>query len=80
MRLLPSPLFGLVMTIARTARPFSARLMRVRSDRYCSAASDCGASAATSRGSRVPQAIVRAAGSTAGAGGAPCHAGAVRGS
>ena len=46
-RLLPSPLFGLVMAMARSARPLSARLMRVRSERYCSAASDVGASAAT---------------------------------
>ena len=42
-RLLPSPLFGLVTMIARSARPFSAALTRVRSERYCSAASDWGA-------------------------------------
>ena len=50
-RLLPSPLFGLVMAMVRSARPLSARLMRVRSERYCSAASDVGASAATRCGS-----------------------------
>ncbi len=49
--LLPSPFSGLVITIARTARPCSACSIRVRSERYCSAASECGASAATSRGS-----------------------------
>src|SRR5687767_4008518 len=50
-RLLPSPLFGLVTAIVRSARPLSLRLILVRSDRYCSAASDVGDSAATRCGS-----------------------------
>src|SRR5215813_8672785 len=53
-RLLPSPLLGLVMMNDRNTRPFSEALMRVRNERYCSAAGDCGANAATNRESRLP--------------------------
>ena len=63
---LPSPFCGLVISTVRSAPAPSAWASRVRSERYCSAASDFGASAATSSGFRfaVKSTIASSTGAT----------------